>query len=260
MPSCAAASPHRTVLHLRAVLRRPLNLAQRWGLVPRNVASLVDAPRVPAYDVRAMAPSQAGAFLDTVRGDRLEALFTVALAVGLRQGEALGLQWGDVDLSAGTISVHRALQRVDGKLRLVEPKTPSSRRTVPLPPTVLVALRTHRTRQAEERLWAGSRWHDTDLVFTTTIGTPLDGTNVTHHLHQLLGRAGMPQLRFHDLRHACASLLLAQGVHPRVVMEILGHSSIGLTMNTYSHVIPSLRHEAATRMESALTELSQAGS
>lgn len=242
----------RSVHHLRAILRRALNQALRWGLVPRNVASLVDPPRVPRYEVRPMTPEQARDFLDAVRGDRLEALYTVALALGLRQGEALGLRWDDIELDAGTLKVRHALQRVGGRLQLVEPKTRLSRRTIALPPIVVGALRAHRARQLQERLWAGSRWHEENYVFATGIGTALDGTNVTHRLQTLLVAAGLPRQRFHDLRHACASLLLAQGVHPRVVMETLGHSQISLTMNTYSHVIPALQREAADRMEEVL--------
>jgi integrase len=242
----------RTVHHIRAVLRRALNQANRWALVPRNVATLVDAPRVPRYEVRIMTPDEARQFLRAVQGDRLEALFTMALMIGLRQGELLGLQWDDIDLSTNRLVIRRALQRVNGRLQLVEPKTQSSRRMLVLPPMVVEALHGHRVRQLEERLWAGSRWQEHSLVFTTSVGTPLDGTNVTHRLHAILVDEGLLRLRFHDLRHACASLLLAQGVHPRVVMEQLGHSQISLTLNTYSHVLPSLQAEAAQRMEELL--------
>jgi integrase len=242
----------RSVLHIRAVLRRALNQALRWGLVTRNVATLVDPPRAPRYEVQAMTPEQARALLNAVRGDRLEALYTIALALGLRQGEALGLQWDDLDLDAGTVTVRHALQRISGRLQLVEPKTDRSSRTIPMPTAVVTSLRAHRTRQLEERLWAGSRWHEGTYVFTTTIGTPLDGSNVTHRLQRIMATGGLPRQRFHDLRHACASLMLTLGVPPRVVMETLGHSQISLTMNTYSHVIPSLQRDAADRMEELL--------
>jgi integrase len=248
----AAGLSPRTVHHLRAILRRALNQAVRWGIIPRNPAALVDPPRVPRYEVAVIGPDDARRFLDAVRGDRLEALFTVALAIGLRQGEALGLGWDDVDLDAGTLSVRFALQRIEGALRLVEPKTRLSRRTLALPPLVVASLRQHRARQLRERVWAGSRWNEFGLVFTSSIGTPLDSTNVTHRLQRALAAAGLPRMRFHDLRHACASLLIAQGVHPRVVMETLGHSQIGLTMNTYAHVLPALQREAATSMERIL--------
>jgi integrase len=114
-------------------------------------------------------------------------------------------------------------------------------------------LRVHRTRQVEERLWSGSRWQEHDLAFTTTIGTPMTGGDVTRGFQRLLAAAGLPRLRFHDLRHGTASLLLAQGVHPRVVLELLGHSTIGLTMNVYSHVVPELQREAAERMDDVMS-------
>lgn len=244
-------SPRR-VEYARAVLRRALNDALRWGLIARNVATLVTPPRAQRYEIRPLDPDQARRFLDTVRADRLEALYSVALAVGLRQGEALGLRWDDVDLGGAVIHVRHALQRVDGKLQLVEPKTARSRRVVVLPATVVKALREHRVRQLAERLAAGSEWIDRDLVFCTPRGRPLDASNVTHAFQKHLARAGLPRQRFHDLRHACASLLLAQGVNPRVVMEVLGHSQITLTLNTYSHVLPSLSEEAARRMDAVL--------
>jgi integrase len=235
----------RTVQYLHAILRRALGQAVKWSLVPRNVALLTERPNARRPEIRPLDPDQIRAFLTAAAGDRLEALYTVAVAVGLRQGEALGLRWEDVDLDGATLQVRHALQRIEGRMQLVEPKTDKSKRTIALPAVAVTALRAHRTRQLEERLWAGSRWQEWGLVFTSTIGTPLDGTNVTKGFQRLLHKAGLPHQRFHDLRHACATLLLVQGTHPRVVMEVLGHSQIGLTMNTYSHVMPSLRREAA---------------
>jgi integrase len=245
----------RTIQYLHAVLRAALNQALRWRLVQVNVATLVDPPRAERHEVHPLTPREARTLLDAAQGDRLAALYALALAVGLRQGEALGLHWEDVDLEAGNLRVRVALQRQDGRgLQSVEPKTARSRRGIVLPPYVVESLRAHRSRQVQERLLAGSRWQETGLVFTTAIGTPLDGGSVTHRFQRMLERAGLPRLRFHDLRHACASLLLAQGVHPRVVMEILGHSQISLTMNTYSHVIPALQREAADRMDAVLAK------
>jgi integrase len=165
----------------------------------------------------------------------------------------LGLWWEDVDLGAGTLHVRHALQRVAGTLTLVEPKTRRSRRTVAMPAPIVTALRADMVRQIEERLFAGSRWQDTGFDFTTMVGTPLDGTAVTKRFQAILKQAGLPHQRFHDLRHCCASLLLAQGVHARVVMEILGHSQIGLTMDTYSHVMPAMQREPAALMDDILT-------
>jgi integrase len=248
----AAGLSPRTVQYHHAILRRALGQAHRWGLVSRNVAKLVDPPRVRRPEIRPLTPEQARTLLEAARGDRLEALYTVALAVGLRQGEALGLRWDDIDLDRGWLTVRNALQRLGPGWQLVEPKTARCRRTIALPSVVAAALQSHRTRQLQERLWAGARWQENDFVFASRIGTPLDGTNVTRRFQQLLRRSGLPRQRFHDLRHACASLLLAQGVHPRVVMETLGHSQVGLTMNTYSHVIPALQREAATQMDAVL--------
>jgi integrase len=209
---------------------------------------------VPRREVHPLEPAQARAFLEAIRGDRLEALYVTALGTGLRQGELLGLSWGDVDLEAGTLRVRQALQRNRSGLVLVEPKSATSHRVVALPAIVVSALRAHRIRQLEERLGAGERWpaDPRELVFLSTTGTPLEGVNVTRRFQALLADAGLPRQRFHDLRHACATLLLAQGIAPRVVMETLGHSQISLTMNTYSHVVPSMTRHAAERMDEAL--------
>jgi integrase len=245
----------RTVAYLRGVLRGALGHAERMDLVSRNVARLAKPPRIPRRPVSPLSAEQARTFLAAIRGDRLEALYLVALGVGLRQGEILGLRWPDVDLEAGTVTVRHALARIEGELMLVEPKSATSRRVVPLPALVREALVAHRVRQAQEHLPLRPEPPDpfAELVFTTTLGTPLDGISVTRRFQRILVAAGLPRQRFHDLRHACASLLLAQGVPARVVMETLGHSEISLTLNTYSHVLPSLGREAALRMDEVLS-------
>lgn len=221
----------------------------KWGLVSRNVATLVDVPTVRRKPPQFLPPEQAKRFLDAIHGDRLEALYTVALAIGLREGEALGLRWQDINFDTGVLTVLVGLQRIEGKLRLKSLKTEHSRRSLTLPQFAIAALRAHRARQLEERLQAGELWREHDLVFTTTLGEPLDSRNVVRRFKRALRQAELPDQRFYDLRHTCASLLLVQGVHPRVVMEILGHSQISLTMNTYSHVAPQLQDEAAQRMD-----------
>ena len=183
---------------------------------------------------------------------RKEALFSVALALGLRQGEALGLRWQDVDLFKGTLRVSHQLQRVDGRLALVPPKTEKSRRTLVMPPLIIAVLREHQKRQEAEKTWAGSKWEENGLVFANRTGRPTQAKHAIELFHQALDAAGMRRIRFHDLRHSCATLLLVQGVSPRVVMEVLGHSEIALTMNAYSHVVPELRTEAAQRMQEIL--------
>jgi integrase len=172
--------------------------------------------------------------------------------MGLRQEEALGLCWQDVDLELGYLRVSRQLQRFDGETHLVEPKTARSRRSLALPASIARSLREHRDRQLKERSAAGDKWTKTDLVFTTPAGRPIDATKVSKDFHRHLARAGLAQRCFHDLRHSCATLLLVQGVSPRVVMEVLGHSQISLTMNTYTHVVPELRRQAADRIDELL--------
>lgn len=250
----AGASP-QSAAHHRAVLRTALNVAMRWGLLGRNVASLAEPSHVPEREVRALSPADARALLEAVRGDRLEALFTVALALGLRQGEALGLRWSDVDLDGDTLRVQRSLQRVDREWCFMAPKTARSRRTVALPSPVTAALREHRTRQLEERLrlgaaWQGNQWGD--LVFADEAGGPLSGFHVSRRFRALLALAGLPPMRYHDLRHGAASLMAAQGVPARVAMEVLGHAQISTTMNIYTHVAPELARDAADRVAAAL--------
>jgi integrase len=229
-----------------------LNRAMKAGYVGRNVAMLVDPPRVPHNEIAPLTPSQARILLDAAKGDRLEALYSVALALGLRQGEALGLRWSDVDFESGLIHVRFELQRIEQQTRLVELKTRRSHRTLAMPPYIGGKLQEHAARQREERVLLGPEWHKSDFVFTTGKGHPLLGTNVTRGFQRLLKRAGLPKRRFYDLRHSCATLLLVQGVPARVVMEILGHSQIGLTMNTYTHVVPELSRAAANGMQKFL--------
>ena len=242
----------KSIRYILGTLRTALNQAMRWGLVARNAASLVASPRVEPYEIQPFTPGEAMTFLAAVKGNRLEALYSVALTMGLRQGEALGLRWQDVDLDLGYLRVSKQLQRIDGKAQLVEPKTRRSRRTIAMPASIVYALRGHHSRQQIEKAEAKEHWSENGLVFATPHGKPLDPTRISKQFHLHLAQAGLPQRRFHDLRHSCATLLLVQGVSPRVVMDVLGHSQIALTMNTYSHVIPELRREAADRMDELL--------
>ena len=221
-----------------------------------NVATLVEPPRAVRKQVQPLSAEQVRVLLEATKDDRLGPLIHVAIASGLRQGELLGLRWEDLDLEAGALTVRFAMQRVDGKQTFIEPKTHLSRRTVTLPASAVAALRLQRTRQLEERLLAGSRWQDWNLVFASTIGTPMEPSNVTHRFQRLVVDAGLPCQRFHDLRHCSASLLLATGASPREIMGRLGHSQISLTMNTYAHLSPALEREAADRLEALLTSSS----
>lgn len=250
----------RTVQYAYAILRAAMNQAVRWNLVPRNVVTLVSPPRVPRKEIMPFNPEEARAFLAAAQGHRLEALFAVAVAIGLREGEALGLRWQDIDVKDGILSVRSAVQRIKGKLHLVEVKTERSRRTIALPQVALDAFIGHRQRQEQERMLAGDRWQEKGLVFTTNVGTPIDPRNALREFHALLKVAKIPRRSFHSLRHACATLLLAQGVNPRTVMEILGHSSIRVTLDIYSHVIPMVHREAMNRMDTILGRTSVANS
>jgi len=196
---------------------------------------LVEPPRVERFAIRPLSPAEATKLLDTVRGDRLEALYRVALSLGLRQGEALGLRWQDIDLDARTLRVAVALQAANGTLTLVEPKTENARRTLSLPLALVSALKAHRAGQAAERLKLGASWQDNGLVFCTRSGTPIHPRNLIRAFQTVRVRAGLPPMRFHDLRHSCLSLLAAQGIPARVAMEIAGHSDIRLTQNVYTY-------------------------
>ena len=246
------ASP-TTVHHLHATLHRALDQAVRWNLVVRNVADLVDPPRDRHFEITTLSPEQARAFLDAAAGDRLEALYVLALTTGMREGELLGLRWGDVDFDQAALYVRGSLQRIGGKLTVTDTKTAHSRRQVSLTPSAVTALRRHRILQTEERLRIGAAWEAGDLVFTNEIGHPIGAALLLRRCFlPLLQRAGLPRMRFHDLRHSAATLLLAQGTHPKIVAEMLGHSKIGTTLDLYSHVTPTMQREATLAMEAIL--------
>jgi integrase len=242
----------RSVQFMRAILRRALGQALKWGLVSRNVAALVDPPKTKSAELQPLKPDQVQHFIAGIKGDRFEALYITAVATGLRQGELLGLRWEDVDLDEGQIVVRRALQRVDGKPTFVETKTSRSRRTVGLPTVAREALREHRLGQLQERLQAGPAWQEWGLVFATPVGMPLQPSNVTHAFQKTLECLGLPRQRFHDLRHCCASLMLAQGLSLKDVMDTLGHSQISLAANLYGHLYAERRQEVASRMDGIL--------
>lgn len=243
----------RTAQYVLYVLRNALNKAVRWGAASRNVAALVDAPRVPHRDVNVLSPTDALRLVGAARDDHLEALWVLAISTGLRRGELLGLTWNDVDLDRRQLRVTKALQRVSGKgLVLVETKTRRARRSIVLPIGAVEALRRQKARQTEDRKGAGNSWKETEFVLKSSEGTALDPDNVSRSFARLLDRAHLPRMRFHDLRHSCASLLLAQHVPPRVVMETLGHSRISVTLDTYTHVMPALQRDAADAMDRAL--------
>lgn len=230
----------RTTQYVRAVLHHALEQAMKWDLVARNVASVVDPPRVERHKVEPLTEEQARKLLEAVAGHRLEALYAIALGLGLRRGEVLALRWADIDLKAVTLQVS-------------EGKTASSTRKLPLPATLAEALTRQRARVDKERAELGEEWQEHDLVFPSEVGTPIEPRNLLRHFKGVLRRVELPEtVRFHDLRHSCATFLIAQGVHPRVVMEILGHSQISVTMNTYGHVLPESQQDAVGKIDMLL--------
>jgi integrase len=243
-----------SVRRLHALLRRSLAVAVRWQLTPWNPVAAVDAPSVASVEVHPYDVNEARLLLAAASGDRFHARWLIAIALGLRQSEALGLAWRDVDLDQRVVFIRQTLQYRPGDgFHLVPPKTARSRRIVPLPDAVVESLKLRRERQEADRLAVGADfWEDWGLVFTTGFGTPLSPRNDYRGFRRLANAAGLRRVRLHDLRHTAASLMLAQGVNPRVVMEILGHSQISITMNTYSHVTPASSREAVARVEDLL--------
>jgi integrase len=240
----------RTVWHIRACLRGALADAVRAGDLSRNPASLARPPRVENYRVEPMSPRHAHAILDAVAGTDVEVPVAVALWTGLRQGELLGLRWSNIDFEARQLSVVSTLQR-RGRVWLNETtKTPKSRRTVALADPVVDTLVGERARQREARLLAGPAWSAQwpDLVFTDARGLPVMPTAITHRFAMAQRQAGLKPVRWHDLRHAAATLMLAGGVDLKVVSELLGHSTIATTANVYAGVLDSLKVDAAERM------------
>ncbi len=246
--AAAGASPE-TAANVRGLVRSALNQAVRCDLIARNPVLDTEAPKREQHEIEPLAPAEAQRFLEAVKGDRLEALYVTTLGLGLRQGEALGLTWQDVDLKSGTLYVREQLQRVDGILRRVPLKTERSRRTLAMPARIVTALQEHQDRQRAE----GRALLPSAYVFTTPASGPLEARTVMRWFAGLLERAGLRHIRFHELRHSAATFLLVQGVPMRVVMEVLGHSHMSTTSDRYSHVVPELQREAAARMDALLS-------
>jgi integrase len=242
----------RTVRYVHTTLSKALKDALADGLIPRNAASAVKPPKLTKKEISSLSPEQAGAFLDTARGDRFEALYVLAITAGLREGELLGLKWADVDLESGTLSVRRTLSEARSG-RFFEPPKNGKGRSIRLTARALDALTRHKATQNEERLRLGTLWDDNDLVFASRKGTPMNAKNLTaRSFKPLLMSAGLPDIRLHDLRHTCATLLLSKGVHPKLVQELLGHATISITLDTYSHVLPGMGDQTVAAMESVL--------
>jgi integrase len=228
-----------TVHHIHSRMHKAFADAERLGLITRNVVERAVPPRMAETEIRPLTREQARVFLDAVVGDRLYALYA--------------LRWADVDLAMRVVRVRFQIKRVDGIWTWKPPKTKRSRRQVAIPAETAIALAAHRATQAEVRLRLGAAWSDHDLVFPSRVGTPIMARNLWRAFKGMLARAGLPtEVRFHDLRHTCATLLLAARVNPKVVSEMLGHASVAITLDIYSHVLPDMQQDAATIMGQVL--------
>ncbi len=244
----------RTVRYVHTALSSALKQAVRWRMLSQNPGSTVELPRRVRREMQALSQDEVVLFQKAARADARGIIFTFLLASLMRPSEALALQWKDVNLAKGSVEVRRTLVRLRQSWHFAEPKTTRSRRTIPLPDTMTRDLREQRRLQAVRRLRLGSGYEDHDLVFATDDGRPLDLHNLTNrNFKSILKAAGLPQsVRIYDLRHTCATLLLAAGENAKVVSERLGHAGITLTLDTYAHVLPTMQKQAAERLETLL--------
>lgn len=257
----------RSVEIMYTILHAALKQAAREGLVSRNVADYAKKPRKQRREMRVLTNEEMGALLNAAATERLGICIEVLLGTGLRRGELVALRWQDVDLQSGVIHVTRTVNRVrlpDGSRRTTlsvqEPKTAAGRRSVPLPPSVLLALRQWRARQNEERLIMGDAWVDTGLVFTTPLGTMVDPDNLAHMLARVARRAGLSGVTAHTLRHTYATRLAENGVPAKIAQELMGHSTITLTLDIYTHVLPEQKRAVAGLLDGVLTNAKSNGS
>jgi integrase len=242
----------RSVRHTHAMLHKALAQAVRWGLLSRNPCDGATPPSPTRQEMQVLSAEQAAAFLTATRDHPMHALYVLAITTGMRQGELMGLKWADIDHAAGRLMVRRALQRQRDGLKFTTPKTSRSRRTIVLSEAALLALKQHRARQNQARL-ACSDWDDHDLVFANETGGPLDPSWQTAVFKAALKDAGLPAIRFHDLRHTAATLLLARDTHPKVVADMLGHASVMITLDVYSAHVPAMHTQAAATMDAILS-------
>ena len=244
-----AGMASRTVRQVHMVLRRALKQAVLWRLLANKPSDAVSAPRPDRKELRTLTEAEVRHLLAVTHGMRDYGLWVFLVTTGLRLGEALALRWSDIDMKEGQAMVRRAVQRQRGAgLVFVEPKSARSRRTVPIPPETIEILKEQRESNNRDRRKAGDLWHENDLAFPNPAGGPRDSAYRSISFHVALERAGLPRMRLHDLRHTAATHLLTKHVHPKVVQDLLGHSTIAITLDTYSHVMPALAKEASALM------------
>jgi integrase len=239
---------HSSLMRIRAVLVQALRFGERYGYVGRNVAQLVDLPPAPRREGRSLTVEQSERLLLAAKGERLEAAIVTGLMLGLRPGELLGLTWTAVDFNVNRLTILRALKRERGVLIIGDPKTPRSIRTLDMPQQVSAALKSHRRRQAADRLAAGRLWNDHDLVFASEVGTPVDPSNFRRAFGRIAEHANLGHWHPHELRHTAASLLSASGVPLESVADVLGHASPRTTFEIYRHQVTRSIDAAASSM------------
>lgn len=236
----------RTVRHHHRLLHVVLGSAVKWRILQRNPADLVDPPKYRQKEMQTFDQNGLGVFLESINGTEYYPLFYTLLFTGARRAEVLALRWQDIDLDFGQVSINRSLHHLnDRSFVFQQPKTEKSRRLVALPPSASIVLRRHRDNQRAQRLMTNRPVTESDLVFAHWDGTPLLPHSITQAWSRLAKKAGYAHIRLHDARHSHASLMLAQGVHPKIVSERLGHSSVSMTLDVYSHILPGLQEAAA---------------
>ena len=243
----------RSIIQVHLLIKQCLDRALKWGMIPNNPANAVDPPRYRKKEMLVWNVEEIGRFLSAAESHRLYALFYLAITTGMRKGELLGLRWTDIDFENKTIHVSQALAAVSKGYKLQEPKTASGRRMISLSENDMTVLSQHKRKQAAEKLRVGEHYHDHGLVFASLVGTPISPRNVDRIWYELRKKADVPPITFHGLRHTHATLLLKQGVHPKIVSERLGHSNIGITLDTYSHVLPGLQEAAASQFSEVIS-------
>jgi len=242
----------RTVRYLHTVLHKALQTAMKWGRVSRNVADGVDVPRARCTEMQTWDEDDVARFLEGAKDTPYYALFYAALFTGMRRSEFLALHWSDIDFIFSQVYVNRSLHQLkDGTYVFTQPKSAKSRRAIALSPSAILTLKEHREKQALERAMLGIPRKDDDLVFSTPEGQPLRPNTISRAWAMLAARTGIKVIRLHDARHTHASLMLKQGIHPKVVQERLGHSSVQVTLDLYSHVVPGIQEAAAARFDEA---------